>query len=44
MPEILEVFHLPDEHRVAEVQIRCGGIEADLHHQRPTGSSGLREP
>ncbi len=31
--EVLEVLHLADEHRVAEVQIGRGRVEADLHDQ-----------
>ena len=36
VPEILKVLHLADEHRVTEVQIRRGRIEADLDQQRPS--------
>ena len=34
MPEILEVLHLPQQHRVAEVQIGRGRIEPHLDGQR----------
>src|SRR5690606_11874625 len=37
VPQILEVLHLPDQHRVAEVQIGRCRVEADLDHQRLTG-------
>ena len=34
MAEILELPHLVDQHRVAEVQVRRGGVEAGLNPQR----------
>src|SRR5262249_23702792 len=34
MPEHLEMFHLPKKHRVAQMQVRRGRIEARLHPQR----------
>ena len=34
MAELLEVLHLPDHDRVAEVDVGRGGIEADLDRQR----------
>ena len=40
MPEVLEVPQLVDDHRMAEVQIRGGGIESQLDAQfRPLRSS-----
>jgi hypothetical protein len=35
VPELLEVLHLPDDDGVTEVDVGSGGIEADLHRQRP---------
>ena len=35
MTEILEVLHLPDQHRVAEMQIGRRRVEADLDDERP---------
>ena len=34
MTQILKVLHLADQHRVAEMKIRRGGIEADLDDER----------
>ena len=34
MAELLELAHLVDEHRVAQMQIRCGRIEPRLDAQR----------
>ena len=34
MPELLELAHLVEQHRVPEVQVRGGRIEARLHAQR----------
>ena len=34
MPELLELAHLVDQHRVPEMQIRCRGVEARLDAQR----------
>ncbi len=31
--EVLEGFHLPEDHRVAEVEVRSGGVEARLHDE-----------
>ena len=39
MAEFLELPHLVDEHRVPEMQIRRGGIEARLDAQRLAASS-----
>ncbi len=41
VPEILEVFHLPDQHGVTEVKIRSSRIEPDLHDE---WLASLREP
>jgi hypothetical protein len=41
--QILEVFHLPNQHRVAQVQIGCGRIEPDLDGQGPAGRQPLAE-
>ena len=35
VPEILKVLHLPNEHRVTEMEVRRGGVEAHLHDERP---------
>jgi len=32
--EVLKVFQLSQHHRVAQMQIRSGGINAELHAQR----------
>ena len=37
VPEVLKVAHLVDHHGVAEVQVRCGRIEAELDAKRPAG-------
>ena len=34
MAEILEMLHLPDDHRVAEVNVGSGGIEAHFDCER----------
>ncbi len=36
--QILEVFHLAQQHSVPEVQIRSGGIKAHLHCQRDSAA------
>ena len=38
--EVLEVLHLADEHRVAKVEVRRGGVEADLDDKRPSRRRG----
>ncbi len=35
MPQLLELAHLVDEHRVADVQIRGRRVESGLDDQRP---------
>ena len=40
--EVLEVLHLADQHRVAEVEIGRGGVEADLDDQRAASASRAR--
>ncbi len=35
VPQVLEVLHLPQQHRMPKVQIRRSGIEPRLHAQRP---------
>ena len=44
VPEVLEVLHLADEHRVAQVQVRRCRIEPDLHDQRTPFCLRLNEP
>ena len=34
MAQVLEVLHLAQQHGVAEMQVRRGGIEAGFHAQR----------
>ena len=41
--ELLEVAQLADEHRVAEVEVGRGGVEAGLDAQRDAGVAGLFE-
>ena len=43
MAEVLELAHLVDDHRVAQVQVRRGGIEPDLHAQRSVEPETLLE-
>ncbi len=41
--QILKVFHLAQQHGVAQVQIRSGGIESGFHAQRTAGLGGFGE-
>ncbi len=43
MPEILKLTHFINEHRVTEVKIRRGGVEAGLHPQRSTHAEFVSE-
>ena len=43
MPQILQLAHLVQNHRVTDVNIRRGRIEAELDPQRLTGGLGPRE-
>ena len=44
MAEILKVLQLANQNRVAEMEIRRGGIEAGFHAQRAAGGTRLFEP
>src|SRR5215475_5941488 len=37
MAEILEVFHLPDEDRMADVNVGCGRVESGFDPERLAG-------
>ncbi len=41
--EVLELAQLAQHHRVAEVDVRRGGVDAELDAQRPPGFAGGRE-
>src|ERR1019366_8243985 len=41
--EVLEVLHLAEEHGVAQVQVRRGGVEADFNAEFAAGLGGLNE-
>ncbi len=41
--EILKVFHLAQQHGVAEVQVGGGGVETDLYLERHSGPERLLE-
>ena len=43
MPQLLELAHLVEQHGVAEMQIRCGGIETGFHPQRHAGGQARFE-
>ena len=43
MAEILEMFHLAQQHGVAQMQVGRGGIETGLNAQRPAGLGRLRQ-
>jgi len=42
--EVLKVFHLAQQHGVAQVQVRCGRIEADFDAQFAAGFGGCGQP
>ena len=44
MAEVLEVLQLAHQHRVTQVQIGCGGVEAGFNAQRNAGAARLFEP
>ena len=43
MAEVLKLAHLVEEHRVSQVKIRSGWIEAGLHLKRPTARQPILE-
>ena len=43
MPEVLELTHLREQHRVTDVEIGTRGIEAGLHTQRLAALARLLE-
>ena len=43
VPQVLQLAHLVEDHRVAEVQVRRRGVESRLHAQRPALGELARE-
>ena len=43
MPGVLELPQLAEHDRMAQVDVGCGRVDAELHAQRPRLLGGLRE-